>query len=390
MVSQKKDWLSLSFVLFGVSAAVPAFELGAGLSQLAGFFEIFMGLVLSGIVWAGVSLFFGHYAVQRESSTYELMKSTLPAPIYLVPILLVLVSLIFWFGLSLEVFVNSMSGLVGQRWRFAMILLGGLSMTSTAMVGFRGLQWLSKVATPIFFLFFLIIFGEYFGSSWPSKEFHFANVVRVFSIACPALILGATLYPDLARLSRTMKDMKKAALLSFGIIAPGILLLTSLFASVQDKDSWLQGLMAVGGQELTVLVLLLAVWTTNDNNLYSASLAMESLLNKSRKTLAATAGFMGTVLALVGVSQSLMVFLEVLGLVVFPITGSLTVSLYLKVKLKRTVAVVSLGLPFVFGLFILYSKWPSEEWAGALAYISSFLLSMVFCSIFQQRNHQPY
>ena len=71
-----------------------------------------------------------------------------------------------------------------------------------------------------------------------------------------------------------------------------------------------------------VLVLILAQWTTNDNNLYSSALGFSIVFQKIPKhILAIIGGLIGTLLAVIGIYEHFIGFLTVLTAFIVPVGG---------------------------------------------------------------------
>jgi cytosine permease len=71
-----------------------------------------------------------------------------------------------------------------------------------------------------------------------------------------------------------------------------------------------------------LIVLIFASWTTNDNNLYSASLGLSAIYPKIEKwKLAVVAGVLGTLLAIMGILDQFIPWLILLSIVIPPVAG---------------------------------------------------------------------
>jgi cytosine permease len=83
------------------------------------------------------------------------------------------------------------------------------------------------------------------------------------------------------------------------------------------------------------IILVLATWTTNSVNVYSTTLAAAAILPKlSEWKLMIFCGIFGTAMAVAGLADYFITFLEWLGVIVLPIAGIYLTDYFL---LNRTV-----------------------------------------------------
>jgi len=83
---------------------------------------------------------------------------------------------------------------------------------------------------------------------------------------------------------------------------------------------------------LAVITIILAAWTTNDNNLYSGALSINSMFPKfSKWAITLISGVVGIVLALLGINTSagFQGFLGILAIVLPPAAGVLILDFFL-------------------------------------------------------------
>src|SRR5690606_16011268 len=93
------------------------------------------------------------------------------------------------------------------------------------------------------------------------------------SIVAGSFMVGAVISPDIARYARRPLDAVLAAILGFQVGFVIVVFIGSILAQATGQADLVQIMLALGWGVLAFLVLILAQWTTNDNNLYSAALA---------------------------------------------------------------------------------------------------------------------
>ena len=88
-------------------------------------------------------------------------------------------------------------------------------------------------------------------------------------------------------------------------------------------------------RSLGMLVLVLATWTTNVSNAYSAGFALLNLTgakDEKRTTMTLIAGIVGTLLAIFGIANYLNGFLNILSVTIPPVAGVAVMDYYVKHK----------------------------------------------------------
>ncbi len=98
------------------------------------------------------------------------------------------------------------------------------------------------------------------------------------------------------------------------------------------------------------LILVFAQWTTNDNNLYTGSLGLRNVVNLSKTVIVIVLGVLGLGIALIGIQDYFVPFLNALGTYVPPIAGVMIADHWI-VKPKI------LHKSYQFGEGTKYAKW---------------------------------
>lgn len=68
-------------------------------------------------------------------------------------------------------------------------------------------------------------------------------------------------------------------------------------------------------------VLILAQWTTNDNNLYTSSLGLSNIIPVNRSYISIAIGILGSVIGAFGIADHFTEFLSLLGIGIPPMAG---------------------------------------------------------------------
>lgn len=90
--------------------------------------------------------------------------------------------------------------------------------------------------------------------------------------------------------------------------------------------------LAMGLGVAALLILILAQWTTNDNNLYTASLGLSNCLPFPKKKIVVVTGLVATIVGTMGLADYFSTWLNVLGVALPPVAGVVICDYYLLKK----------------------------------------------------------
>ena len=242
------------------------------------------------------------------------------------------VFLLGWYAVTAELFGRTLflgiTDLVAFRVpEWACTLSSSALVIVTTIYGFRAIDRLALVAVPFLLL---AVLGVVVLSL---REVGIDDLLAIrgsgeitmptaISAVVGAAIVGVVLTPDLTRYARTTRDCVTASFLGQGggmTIAYVAGMIPVLVWKELEPMTYML-LLGYGGIALAVLVF--ATWTTNVINLYSTALASRaSVPVGDYRQVVVVLGIVGTAAAMVGISENLIDFLVVMGLLVPPIAG---------------------------------------------------------------------
>lgn len=218
---------------------------------------------------------------------------------------------------------------------------GGFLMMTTAFIGYKGLEMLSNIASPLILLMCIVGCGiaavkvggmDAFNQIALETNGTMSLAVGIVSVI-GAYAMGAVLQPDLTRYGKKGSHSVIGAVFGFMIantfvIVAGYFMCTSVGTS--DVATGLLGTLGTW----SLLILILAQWTTNDNNLYYSSLAAVVAMPKwKKKYVVIVFGIIATFAGAMGIVNYFTSWLGLLGTAIPPVAGILIVD-YFFVKKK--------------------------------------------------------
>lgn len=211
---------------------------------------------------------------------------------------------------------------------------GGILMLLTAYYGYKGLSVLSKFAVPLITIISIIGVATSINSAggWanvssiiPQGDISIGTgiVMVVGSFAA-----GASAQADITRYSKDAKTGWIATIIGYMTANTFIIIagyLTTLATGIGDLP---KAMLALGLGFPALLILILAQWTTNDNNLYTSSLGLANIFNISKSKLTLIIGILGSILGGLGIANYFSGWLNILGIGVPPMAGIIIADYY--------------------------------------------------------------
>jgi len=337
-----RNWFEMGIVIWGISVCIPAFMLGGIAASVTQLGTAITAILVASLILMVISLATGNIGAHTRMSTAMSSKFTFGRQGNILMAILMFIGTFGWFGVQLEVFSQAIIGAVGilsngsmtiPRW--VPIIVGGILMTLTAMYGFRAIEKLTIFVIPILLILLImtlikayqdVTIAEVFARV-PEQGMPFGMIV---SIIAGGYAVGAIIQPDITRYSRSKGHSAGGMVFGMMIGFPLVLILAayltgaagiSQFADVMLKyHSGAWGIFAM-------FVIVFATWTTNDNNLYSAALAFNSMFPKTHKwVLTVIGGACGIILAMFGILGQFMNWLIILGVTIPPIGAVMAVD----------------------------------------------------------------
>ncbi|MEG5262766.1 cytosine permease [Pseudomonas sp. JDS28PS106] len=204
----------------------------------------------------------------------------------------------------------------------------GLGFSITAIVGYKGLDILSRVSVPLMFV--LLLVSIYLATRHVGGFAQLAAVVPKESMSWSAAITmvfgtfasGATQATNWTRLSRTGRIAIIASVVSF-LLGNGLMVVAGAWCAIVYQQADIVEVMVLQGLSFAAVVMLcLNLWTIQGPTIYNVSAAACHLVRtERRRTMTLVAAAIGIVLAIGGMYEMLIPFLVLLGSIIPPVGG---------------------------------------------------------------------
>ncbi|NNH00818.1 cytosine permease [Acinetobacter sp. ANC 5414] len=268
-----------------------------------------------------------------------------------------------WYAWGTATLAISLVKIVGmpESWVMPLMVLFGLLFSVTALVGFKGLEYLSRVSIPLMFILLItsIVLATKEIGGWtgltavkPTEAMTFSTAV---TIVFGTFASGATQITNWTRMSKNGKIAVWACLISF-VIGNGLMVLAGAWmAIVYQQADIVEVLVLQGLSVAAVIMLCMNLWTIQGPTIYNVSAAACHLVrSERRKTMTILAAIVGIVLAVAGMYELLLPFLLLLGAIIPPVGGVIMADYWVRYK----------------GQYPLLNdvELPNFNWNGLIAY----------------------
>jgi cytosine permease len=336
--SARRGLLAMSAVMLGFTFFAASMWTGGTLGQGFKLWPNLVIVVLAGNLILGLyGALLGYAAAKTNLSTHILARYSFGRMGSKLPSLMLAFTQIGWFGVGVAMFAYPVNKFTDIPLPL-LVVVGGAVMTYTVMVGFKAIEWLSIIAVPAILILGFTSMGKAIIDTEgglqalmaiaPKEQLTFAVGI---ALAVGSFISGATLTPDFVRYAKTKKIGVTATIIGFTFGNSLMFLFGALGAAATGFSDTAEVLAAQSLLGAGIVLLVLNIWTTNDNALYASGLGLANITGLKRVHLVLAAGFLGTVFAdfLYNNFVQWLVFLSVS---LPPIGGIIISDFYLRAK----------------------------------------------------------
>jgi len=361
-LSARKPVWSLSLLLMGFALTSTTLFAGGAIGPAFSFSQL-MAVILIGNLILGVYCAALSYIASQSGLTTVLMARFSFGNVGSRWVDFVLgFTQIGWYAFTTAVIVQVLLELIGAPQTGPLFILlvffFNYAFCATAYIGYRAIDWLSRLAVPAMLILVAIslslAFRDYGSATIPEPTGEL-GMGTALAIVIGSFISGGTQATNWSRFANSGKNAVVSTLSAFFLVN-GILVFAGAFcAMVYGSEDLIKAMASQGILAGGVILLILNVWTTQDNTIYSFSVAGANMFRTHKRHAFVLGGAtFALVLTLSGIYDLLPKYLLLLGTLIPPIGGIIMVDFWLRYG----------------GRFpALSTRLPAVNWAGAIAYI---------------------
>ena len=277
-----------------------------------------------------------------------------------------------WFAWGTATLAISLGKILGfsDSLLIPLMVLFGLGFSITAIVGFKGLEYLSRVSIPLMFILLVtsIVLATKEIGGWTGLNSVQPTETLTFAIAITMVFgtfaSGATQITNWTRMSKSGKIAIWACLVSF-VIGNGLMVLAGAWMAIVYQQPDIVEVLVLQGLSIAAVVMLcLNLWTIQGPAIYSVSTAACHMVrSERRKTMVLVAAIAGIILAAAGMYELLIPFLLLLGAIIPPLGGVIMADYWIRHKGKYPL--------------LAEANIPNFNWIGLIAYFTGAIVAYV-------------
>lgn len=277
-----------------------------------------------------------------------------------------------WFAWGTATLAISLGKILGfsDSLLIPLMVLFGLGFSITAIVGFKGLEYLSRVSIPLMFILLVtsIVLATKEIGGWtgltsvqPTETLTLATAI---TMVFGTFASGATQITNWTRMSKSGKIAIWACLVSF-VIGNGLMVLAGAWMAIVYQQPDIVEVLVLQGLSIAAVVMLcLNLWTIQGPAIYSVSTAACHMVrSERRKTMVLVAAVAGIILAAAGMYELLIPFLLLLGAIIPPLGGVIMADYWIRHKGKYPL--------------LAEANIPNFNWIGLIAYFTGAIVAYV-------------
>ena len=310
--SGRKSNLSVFMVMLGFTFFSASMWAGQNLANGLDFKGFILALLLGGLILGAYTGSLGFIGAESGLSLDLLARRSFGQKGSWLPSAMISFTQIGWFGVGLAMFAIPVAKeLLGLEITpdhmpvtgYALVILAGILMTSSAYFGIKSLTIISYIAVP-----FVAVLGTVAmvlavkrGDAGLIEQFARGtkdmSVITGVGLVIGSFVSGGTATPNFARFAKNGKVGVISTVIAFFLGNSLMFFFGAISGIYAGGNDIFEVMLNLGLFWSAVLVLGFNIWTTNDNALYTSGLGLSNILGINKKILVLVAGLIGTVAA---------------------------------------------------------------------------------------------
>ncbi|QZO11093.1 cytosine permease [Enterococcus raffinosus] len=336
----RKRWLSISMVWIAIGIDLSGMFMGVALSQGMAFWTAIAAVIIGSIILGLLAIGTTYIGAKAGLSTGMISRISFGKKGASLMGAIMGISSLGWFGVQIGFFAENIGSAISQltsttvpSWLLS--LIGGGLMMLSAFWGYQAIEKLCTYSVPL--LAALIIVATIMsinkngasGLAIPPQASTISFGLAV-SLVIGVYMVGVVMAPDVARWAQNPKQAMIAGFVGFTIGNSFMIIVSLILVKVMKTADLTAVFFALGLGIPSILVLTLAQWTTNTNNLYSASLDFSIVFKRvNPKVITIICGSLGILMAMFGIYGMFENFLSIVTVLVSPIAGIYMIDYFL-------------------------------------------------------------
>ncbi len=386
--SQKKNGLSIFVVLAGYAIALSNFVTGAAIGYKMEFKDAITAILAADAFLIALVIITGLMAFKSGLSTAFLSRKAFGKKGSSIFSVILAISAINWVGINGDTF-SKMIVSTFPWWPIPISITAVIIIAlwaQSAIRGFKGLEFISWLGVPaaiILSIVCVVSVGAQTNFFADSIGYVPTEGTLTFTQASASVIgswiFGCVITPDVCRFAKKKKHVAIGGFCAFIIGLFALQTCGILVATATGKPDFISATAALGLSVLVFICTIFCLWTTQDNNIYAASLALQNVFEETKlkgkithKHIAIGISLFAAVFAFFGALKYLLPIVQTLSVLIAPVPGLLIAENFFIKKSKEMknvniLAIISWVIGGVCGYIALKANFFISPVVGFIA-----------------------
>lgn len=381
--SARKSVGSILVILTGYTISLSNFVTGATVGFKMPFKEAVAACAVGNIMLIIVATFLGIIACQTGLSTSVLARKSLGARSSSILSFLLAISAVNWIAVNADTFSN----LIVSNFGWWPIPVGITSIivvalwAQSAIRGVKGLEivsWLGVPCAVILTIACAIAIANRAGYQTVFQYMPTSDVQISFAAGSTAFVgawvFGCIVSPDVCRYAKKTSHVAIGAPIAVTVGLFGLEVIGIMTAQATNESGFVAATAALGLGILVFICAIFCVWTTQDNNIYSAGLALQNVMKDTplegkvkHAVLAVIIAAAAAIFAAVGATKYLLPVVQTLSVLLPPVPALIIAEYYFVKRSKENKSINWVGI----------ITWALGTLVGYIALQHSFLVPAI-------------
>lgn len=394
--SKRKTLLSLFFVLAGYPIALSNFVTGGAVGIGMRFKDMLLTLLVGNGILMSIVIVTGYIAYEHGLSTTFLSRKAFGKKGSSIFSVILAISGTTWVAINGDTFARLIKTTFSW-WPIPVSITAILVIImwmQSAIRGYDGLEFISFLGVPAAIIVSIIgVVAVGIQSNGFSGIFDYIPKEPMSFTAATASIVGswvfgATMTPDVCRFAKKKSHVFIAGIGSFFIGCFGLQLAGALIAVTTGQGDFIIAMAALGLSLIAFIGAIFCLWTTQDNNIYGASLALQNVIKEtslagkvSHKKLALMISSIASILAAFGIYSHILPIVQALSVLIAPVPGLIMAEMLFVKNSKENKEVNSLAIiAWLLGGVAGYISLKKEIFVSAIVGIAVTMIAYLILS----------
>lgn len=332
---KRKNGASIFVVLAGYAISLSNFVLGTTIGSQLSFKDAVFSSLVGNLFLIFVAIVLGLLAFNTGLSTSFLSRKAFGRRGSSIFSILLAISAVNWIGVNADTFSKMIKSTFAW-WPIPVSITAILVVAmwaQSSIRGYKGLEFVSWLGVPAaIILTFACIIGVGMRTGFTEIFAYVPEKSMTFTASSASVIggwiFGCIITPDVCRFAKKKTHVTVGGFFAFIIGLFGLQLCGILVADATKQTSFVDATAELGLGLIVFLCAVFCLWTTQDNNLYGASLAMQNVFERTplegkvkHSTLSIIIAACAAIFAAVGALKYLLPVIQFLSVLLPPIPG---------------------------------------------------------------------